>query len=372
MLNDLFKKILALPDLQLPRDNWSELSDIIRSLPEKNIEKFKEYYKDDTTSPVIKLLGNSKLTAFLQSWFEMINALSACFQYLADTWLNIIGKPIAGEQLVPLLIELLPDDITQLKLVLKKLDHYAPICDTGEIGFAITNLYIAIGTKISENEAKDKPDSSMVEKQVLDVAIEIFGREQINQILPACVNYKIIIRDAFLAQYKIKNNAAYSSVLKLMTVNETPPDNQQLMDYFIEKTPDDLLDIKNPDACTLLLQKYIAMLEMYYSLVRAHVNSSARLDEFTQKFLHFENILTQNMDNAALSFLKSTTNLLGINHISNFLGWQSKEESFLEMARFFSRQNRTAQRQPDRLAATCVQAEPEENISKPPQINNTI
>jgi len=335
-MSDARLKILSLPDLQLSDDEWLEISEIINSLEHKTIEAFKICFNEKKSEAVINPKNLTPLFIFITAWFDTTQHLLKWIKHLHEVWIAVTNKNnMSADNLMPLLIELLPKDILQLNELQKKLELALRIKNLGETGYYLTNLLIAVSAKIIRLEENDSP----IEKTILLVANEVKQLEQIALLIPACNNYKDYLRDNFivLLQTSEQDKENYQYCLELCSIKTNGINKDEIMNIVIENIGKPNLILKHPDLMPLL-EKYFVLYEMQATLIRTSKSAADKLLEFSAKFIQHHDILTKNLDSSARTFMKMANANLGINRVYEYIGWEDVETKFLKMAGLFSKQ----------------------------------
>lgn len=335
-MSDARLKIISLPDLQLSDNEWLEISEIITSLESKTIEAFKVRFSERKSEAVINPKNIPLLFTFIEAWFDTTQHFLKWIKHLHEVWIKItIKNSMSADDLMPLLIELLPKDIVQLNELQKKLELALRIKNSGEVCYYLTNLMIAVSAKIDSLPEKN----IQTEKTILLVANEVKQLEQIALLIPACNNYKDYLRDNFLVllQTSELDKENYLHCLSLCSLKTNGLNKDEIMNIVIEHVGKPTLMLKHPDL-TPMLEKYFVLYEMQATLLRISKSAADKLLEFSAKFIQHYDILTKNLDSSARTFIKMANANLGINRMYEYIGWEDVETKFLKMAGLFSKQ----------------------------------
>lgn len=328
-MDKLIKKIIAMPDLSLSKEEFAYLKQILSTLDEINSDNFvvelgnriqaqKELSlekKEDLTELdkiKIELENIPAIIIYLNAWCKMTKALVAWNDYLANTWFETTSKVIGTEDLLPLVIELLPNDSAKLEKMLIKIDQASLIDTMGMSGFVIANLYAAIRAKLRHlNESKGKPDNNA---DNIHLVAEIIRRpERIQQLKLAATEYENDLKLKIIAnvncQYYYKNGVIVRDKEKIAEA------------LFQDLESGNFSMLFNSDLLALLIEKYIAILDIKQSLQVEGKDTNHKIIEFSEKFLHHKEALEKNTDGYLSSY-----------RVYTLFSAQTEEQKFLELA----------------------------------------
>lgn len=224
-------------------------------------------------SPVERQAVTQNLIAYLQS--------------ISTIWLDTIGSELNVDSLIPLTVELLPDNNEQLKLLLARIEEAIKIETEGINCSALTNFYSAVYVKL--NESMLIPDADPIDDEnkqnILLVTNQIAWQRDIVILKKACNEYK----------------------LYLIAESKNNPNDKELQ------------------------TKYIAILDALLTLRNKELTRSYRLLVFSEKFDHFHHLFKEK--DAFVTFFKDISHNIGIDKFIK----PTPEELFIKTARFFSK-----------------------------------
>lgn len=317
-MKELIKKILLLLNLSLTKEEWDELSLIVSNLPEKNMANFQAYFsiQKDNKPPIHS--NNTKLINYMTSWFQITQDITQWLKKISADWQDLTHKALDADTMLPLIIELLPTDISQLKLILAKLDQAALLNDNGEQGYAITMLHSATTVKVSGLHN----DDTLFNNEISYVANEINKRELVVEIYPVCLELQAYVLHRFIETLKLQDTETYQKYLS--------PDKVFQIDALITDNGQIEISSFKIDELQLCLQKYLYVTEMCYSLGRKNSTATNILLEFSAKFELYEAAMPKP--------IKTMSGYLAT-PISYLFGWKSAEERFMQLAAMIAQQN---------------------------------
>lgn len=320
-MKEVLQKIAAFPKFNLSDEGWDDVSELISALPKETMDALKSYLAD------LKLHQKDidKINSIASAWFELTQAMCRQCKYLGKIWFKVINKNMTAEDLLPLLIALLPNNKIELQQNQIRLDIAIRISSKGENSFALTMFYSANKNKLDEFTStltqNDNPSINKVATEVL----------KIEQLLILCVTYKYELRDRFIALFKSTGNETYEKILG-NPIEIT--DKNKIMDIIIAHVSIHDLNLQ-PDTLNLMFKKYLAMDEMHLTLLKViNVNGSAahQMREFSGKFDQHHDILMKSLSNATVKSLKESAQ----SYFSNYIDCKNNKQKFMELASAYS------------------------------------
>src|SRR5579883_2454490 len=172
-MEDIINAILALPDLTLSKRDYIFFANILRSLDDesRNIKGFTYALANLTDEKGEIDLDSTNIHAiihYLNEWFIVGDLIVEKNLIFADRWLQLTNEKMPNDALLPLLIELLPDDVPLLEKVNAKLEPLMNLFTIGSIAYTVLNLYSAItakknpGMKSNNENEKNLPIIRMI------------------------------------------------------------------------------------------------------------------------------------------------------------------------------------------------------------------
>ncbi len=321
-MHELIALILSLPEFTLTPDEWAELSSIISALDSE------KKTVDEITVRISKIEGDSalksnpKLISYISKWLEISKGIESWLQYLNRVWGEITDKPLAADELIPLCMEMVPNQIAQLQQLLAKLDQVGRICDITELGYALTTLYSAMFGKLSE--LKTPPKNQMPDKNaaLIKSVVTIINRHEHLKLVTA--EYRKEMLNVFVEQLKLLDNTTYLALLTTLGCKETELDKIKLLDAFIDGSEKKVPKF-NSDVLAAYFQKYMVITDMYYTLIRDDETITHIHIEFAAKFTCHKEFLYKN-DTRPLQAVKSS-----FTRLYSLFAAKNIEEQFIEL-----------------------------------------
>lgn len=330
MLHKLLKKIDTLPNLELDALALDELHDIVTTLEIHHLKNFQKILKAREDDIIyIEEQNFPFIIEYMQAWVDIAEEMLAWIKLLHTAWFKITDKSIGNDELLPLMITLLPSDKTQLQLLQEKIFQATSIIDKGEYAFYFTNLYSAASAKAEEKMIDGDDSNKALIETVAKKAIEL----ELEPLRLAWFEFK-----AYLLELFIKKLTSYdSSLYKKYFVNNSLTDDtkEQIVIRIIHDIETGAVSITD-EILSIVMDKYLIITDMCYTLSNHHYNNEKILDEFSVKFFHHNVFLQKNTDSASLAFIKTASSYLGMNRLYDFLEWKSKEEKYLAIGGLFS------------------------------------
>ncbi len=333
MLNKLINQIISLPTISLTQEERSIINEIVAFLPEQNIDAFQK--KITELEIEIKPKKHHEITSYLTVWFKLSQTVSEWSQHLSRLWTRVAHSALTAENLMPLIIELLPSDLEKLKLIDAKLQ--AIQIENGATYYFLTTLCIAIGIKqneIDKNPLFYEPEKNE-DKYIRIVISELPKDDEVNLLKLACLDYMNNLLDHFKRLLESTEKELY---LAYFTDQSPEQDHHKIMETIIGKFNENTF--YTADLITLM-EKYIAMREMFYTLLRKNIFPSKILIEFAEKFSHFSKLFQNDASEFSTLFWKAI-DFVGLNHATVWLSLKSSKARFLSEAGLFTQRNRDA------------------------------
>lgn len=286
-MDEVLEKIFCLPNLLPSEKECLEISRIISSFEITDIDQFQAALKE------LNQQLPSTVLDYINKWLALANSLSSWEQIVTTAWQKMQSDKIFGnDELLPLTILLMPNDIEQLNTIEKKLGSATRI-ETGNIAnFLMVNFYSAVTVKLSEMNTNNEPNDVQNDPALVLIANEIRWLEQIHQLKSVCkeyINYLLERLNERLINSKYpphSNEDSFSDEIANVLHQDTLKDNK--LNFFLEK--------------------YKMIGDMYLSLIRTKSSSRHKLIEFTAKFFHHINNL-KNDNSFDFSFFKGAIHL---------------------------------------------------------------
>jgi hypothetical protein len=331
-MKDIIPKIIAFPDLHLSEQEWTDLSCIISSLTTQTKDDLKIYLEKFKFLPADVI----KITAVAHAWFDLSQAIFHWSCYINEIWLKITGKSIGADNLVPILVQVLPNNLSELQQNQTKLDLAIKVCTNDEYAYALATFYIAHSAKL-ESLISNSPSTD--DEIIYKVAEEIKKQEklkenekQIQELLPLCINYQIEVENRFIYLIKATKFSLYEVI---MDTNRT--EDQKIIDKILEFLMTNNIEL-NDEGLTLLKKKYLCLYDLQLTLQNTNSNAIDIMAEFSGKFSHYNDILMQHQYYLG-GYTQSTSQFLRLNYLYDYVGWKNSKQRFIEIATLYSQKN---------------------------------
>jgi hypothetical protein len=321
---------MPVPNIPLTPREINDINDIFLAYYLKRCSDFQKRI----SQTVIKPTNISGIVKYIDAWHEAADTfLFWITQHLYAVWAKVNNNtPCGADALVPLIMQVLSDEVGYLKQILEKLIQAEEIEQRGETACYLVSLHIAIETKIREIQSPSPVIQDPPDRKVTAAATELLLLEKINIILDASNDYLSELLDTFFAELKTSQKAVYT---KYCSVVYALSNKKILMESIIVDMVGKKIDL-NDEILQLYIAKYDAMVDLQASLIRENDNTRMKLEEFAKKFVHHKITLQKSADNKALAFFKSSGSALGLGRLYNLLQSPSKQDVFIDMANLVS------------------------------------
>ena len=360
-MQELCKKILALPELTLTQAEYDTFIDIVNSLEDKNVTLLQQaLVRKDSVDAPISTAHHPQIIDYMSQWRAILDELLYLNKLFNITWKKYNNDLITNDDLLPLTIELLPRHfilaLDNPDLILQKTDQAAQLAGIDKLAFVFYNFYAAVSILIKESTLpeEEQPNCSekiisaaskirlqlMAEKHIKLIEEDNVRENRIFNLKLVCEKLQSNVLIAFKEKLKDKEKVTY----KYYFSNSHIKEDIQLSNNFIEKNIDEIrgkiLALKEPQEFLLLLDKYLVLKDMHYSLINPRYTSSNKLMEFTAKYNYFKTLLfydeSDEIIDKLLATAKLATNYLGLNR---FISWKkTANEKSHEMICLFMQQ----------------------------------
>lgn len=365
-MDELIKKILALPPITLKEKEWDIAASILSAIEFKTPSAFlKElkYRQGETKSILLKNKHLNDLMNYLTPWHELANMLDKWQEQLSAVWFNVFHQKLGADDLLPVTVELIPTDRDTLNDLKFKLEIAERLDCTSRLGYVLSNIHIAVCAKL---ESLDEPeDTDTIDKKIKErVAIlrehlptaaeEVTRQNQIHQLSVHCGEYKNHLSNLIKEKLKKEYVSIYEE--NLLTLNDLRNSREKLVKedeailHLIEiNFRSDPKLIANHEL-EVLFDKFKAMFDLHYTCTRSDVSSEHQLAEFGAKFQLYQETLEKNSDVLGITLLKALSGYIILEKLFSLLPpsirprstaerFNDTTESFAEKNSFFSRVN---------------------------------
>lgn len=243
-----------------------------------------------------------KTLDYLKLWLALGACLSNNIASISNLWRKEVNKAFGSDELVPLLMELLPNNKDLLTTLQKNLLFATKISSSSMYACHLTNLYVALECKLTTEPIAPK-------KEILQLASEIKRLSLVSHLNKICLKYL----DELLTYCREKSGQA-------LPVG--------VIDRFFAQT------IFPPDKETAeLVNQYQLIWDLQQTLIREKTTSAHKLREFNAKFNHLHNILKMK---ASKSFLQKIGEGIKLDVLHDLLWGQSTEKFYAHTLGLFS------------------------------------
>ena len=126
MIDDLIKKLLALPKLEISPETSNEFqkltNHLVRTAKPITLENFNTLLAAQNNS-CISIDEMKSIASYLTAWEQLMTAMDKFIPFINSAWKITRGKPIDADNLLPLLMNLLPTDDASLTRLLDNLSY---------------------------------------------------------------------------------------------------------------------------------------------------------------------------------------------------------------------------------------------------------
>lgn len=291
----------------------------------------------------------------LKSWLDTTKACADFQKYINTRWIEVfhahktkknpedLPPAISNDELIPILIELIPDDLNDLKALSSKFNVIATFNLTDMASFVFTNLEAAVYHKINALEHPDQRQAHS-EDPAFDAFIKTLKKEELEKESVKC--------NALFAPIKALGNEYKTFLLTLLTDYLKEKHGDIHKKYFdpsknnsepILEIHSDMqsgnLEIAKDENIKILINKCVAITLLSYQY--SHNNPSfTNLISFTQSFTqqHEATFKTKCTISHPIApgLLAATTGYVRSTRISDFFRASTIEEKFIAQATDFS------------------------------------
>lgn len=289
-MNELFAKIIKLPDLSLNPVTEVLAAELINSLHTINGTNFREACKINEK----KIKHIEAISEYLDAWQEIPPLILDFNQWICATWLNETQTQLGNDQLLPLTILLLPEEHEQLTLLQKKIKF---AFDFSLNDFTLTNLYQAITAKLSlpiftEDDENDrlifkiasvlKQEEAKQEAEKAKRLEELQKEEKLN-------NAKVHVEEYCKHLLSLVNEALKSvpTLLYFYGGEATNINNVIVIKEVIDRL-EKKLESAGYKKILSAIEQFIVMQDIYLSIIRDNMNAIDKYAEIQAKFIHHQ------------------------------------------------------------------------------------
>lgn len=296
MIDDIIKKLLALPKLELSPEISAEFLKLTNHLActakPITLENFKALWSLQKAS-CITLTEMNSIEAYLIAWQDMMNTMDKFIPFINSAWKITRGKPIDADNLLPLLMNIVPTDESLPKL----LENLSYARDVDQMHYHINAFSAAAEYLIDNRNFHAEEENATYQQLIRDMKIKDgLLQMHIGEELAKICHQKM--EDHFVELYRglafhnihdydfnvegmdkpVLMKAASEKIMQMYTIIDTHP---------FSSYPELGQDVR----------KYIAYYEFLESLDRKKSNNIfERLREFSYKFPVYEHALDTDLD----------------------------------------------------------------------------
>lgn len=233
-------------------------------------------------------------------YINLAHHLREQFQIYANLFFSVCHKPMGGDNLLPLLILLLPSDVALSTHIIKKLEPIIDLRLSGEITYPFVTLISSAMYKLEQMQTKQIAEEDALIMKIADAIREAESANQIQQILIDELKQCLIKYDKLLYDYYIISFHSPEEIL------------DQIKDEFQFET------IIIPENMQLQL-----LFDMCYTFVIQKKNPQKRFETFWAKYDNYIEYIKQ-VDLRENYFCKPFSL---INNLKKFMLFPSKQEN---------------------------------------------
>lgn len=260
MYSRIIEKLQQLPD-PFYEDEYAKLASMVGFLDADNFNQFKAMLAANGTNLRPKALD------FINKWYALSDSLVELEENTVATWYKLYPKKLIGnDQLLPLTLELLPNDVKLLEVMSKQMNVALKMQSANKASFLMLNFQSAIVKKLAEMKDHTQMIDGETEPAVFHVAQCIKNQEFLLQLKSQWRKYLQYLHEQLIEQPTVKlanlsENEFVNAIKKLISLDADKP-------------------------TTGLIEKFSIIGDMYLSLTRQKTDAETVLDEFNAKFKH--------------------------------------------------------------------------------------
>lgn len=331
-IQTIIKCILALPEITLSEAQWTDLSELMNSLDTINIDGvLSEIYKDrDPAIPKSPL--DHQLNTYLTAWIELAHLISDWLKSLCTTWKLLHESELSADDLIPLLIELIPRDTTQLQHLQPKLAQASMLMIQSELGWAFTAFYSAFMNKLEQMQNPTSTDSNPINERIQNLILELQNQPLIETLKVYLEAYISKLRSYFLSNFSHYHKSLFDEIIAQLPASiDAPINDDDKMNAVIDHIVKNQIDISEHGLLNLNMQ-YNAALDLQQTVQRQTLSATQKRIEFSMKFKIYHELLLNKHDNNLYSITKFTTHYIGFGAAHLLFGSFTVSQQFLQFA----------------------------------------
>jgi hypothetical protein len=327
-MDELIQQFLALPVLDSKSEPWRIITGIYSALKVKSLDAFNEAVKPYLNE--IKPTDWAIVSQFMPLFFEISDTILTINLKIVNIWEKLTTTKITNDDLLPVTIELLPNNADILKKLLVKIDYVSHIAGTDATAFALTNLYTAAMVKIQQLEksttVEQANESTII--AIKQTAKEVSRRCIIHQLKKAGTDFKNVLADS-IENYLKENDATTHQAFYQQRSDRT----KELITYdIISSQQYSTPMLADKPMIKSLIAKYLVVGDLLITLSRNKYDREYKLIEFAEKFDFHKHVLSAPQSHYSYLYAFSPSSLFGLEKPAR----QTPEEKFLHVGAHYS------------------------------------
>lgn len=313
MIDDIIKKLLALPKLKISPEISTEFqmltNHLVRTAKPITLENFKALWAQHKNS-CIAVDEMKSIEAYLTAWEQMMASMEMFIPFINSAWKITRGKPIDADNLLPLLINILPTDDESLPRLLENLSYAR---DVDQMHYHINALCSAAEYLTDNRNFQAEEENARYQQLVRDAKVEdgLIHLHIAEDLAKICHQR---MEDLFV---EIQNGLKFHNIHDY-DCSMDGMDKPALMKLASEKIMQmyagiDAHPFSSYPEVAQDVRKYIAYHEFLASLDRKKSNNIfERLRELNYKFPVYENALGHDLDTVKFTLNDAMQIYLGV------------------------------------------------------------
>jgi hypothetical protein len=298
MIDDFIKKLLAMPVLDLTPAAMQDFLALTNSLPSENItvESFNVLKSQQRYLSLFGMFDMtlSRINHYLTSWNNICLELNTFIFIIQQAWYEMFHKIMGGDQLLPILVALMPADKVLLEKLLSVLELAINVKKTSydfQV-FHFSLLQIAAQHALNEIVTPKVQSEDTVDEDNQHKYAEL--AQKLRE--PAYYNLIFIVAkliDACKARMYFYGKAVIAHLESIKNTEYKINEDIASLEHYQSAVSDMVLNImedihckkfENDKILVLNIETYITYLDFFTSLSRLNYTTTMKLNEFTQKF----------------------------------------------------------------------------------------
>jgi hypothetical protein len=330
----LLAMLTGLPDLMFNESEQHYLLQLIANLEVRDCDTLQSALFEPNVAFDKQKLSKKNIDSIVKYLFELQKIKGALINWslhLTLAWESITGNKISIDDMLTLIINLLPNDCALIEKIIRKLDLAYQLITTDAASYITLSIYSALTIKL---QSLQKPPQAEIdfEQTTLDaISMDFALQPYIKLLQTTCSSYINYLIPLIRAQAK-KDGLAYlhyfqKNKLEVDVINEMLNDLIEQNAFFDEEN----YICKKNETLQLLLTKYQTIAKLNAILSITNTKAHDRLEDFAKLLLSSDSLLQQNGQYAFNSFLDTSARLFGQTRRYRAYVWNATEGGYLNI-----------------------------------------